>query len=52
MEDLFKLWTTYLAFAVKAKAGFMIGLAALEATYSTNLINVCDKKARDCTRTQ
>jgi hypothetical protein len=41
MEDLFKLWTAYLALAVEAKAGIMIGLAALEATYSNNLINVC-----------
>jgi hypothetical protein len=34
MEDLFKLWTAYLALGVEASAGVIIGLAAIEATYT------------------
>jgi uncharacterized membrane protein len=33
MEDLFKLWTAYLAVGIEASAGLIIGLAALEAIY-------------------
>jgi hypothetical protein len=33
MEDLFKLWTAYLAVGIEASAGAIIGLAALEAIY-------------------
>jgi uncharacterized membrane protein len=33
MEDLFKLWTAYLALGVEASAGVIIGLGAMEATY-------------------
>jgi uncharacterized membrane protein len=33
MEDLFKLWTAYLAVGIEASAGLIIDLAALEAIY-------------------
>lgn len=32
MEELFKVWTLYLATGVEAAAGIVIGLAALQAT--------------------
>jgi uncharacterized membrane protein len=38
MEDLFKLWTAYLALGVEASAGVIIGLGAIEATYKALLL--------------
>jgi uncharacterized membrane protein len=38
MEDLFKLWTAYLALGVEASAGVIIGLAAVEATYKALML--------------
>jgi uncharacterized membrane protein len=38
MEDLFKLWTAYLALGVEASAGVIIGLGAVEATYKALIL--------------
>jgi uncharacterized membrane protein len=33
VEDLFKLWTAYLAVGIEASAGVIVGLASFEAIY-------------------
>jgi uncharacterized membrane protein len=47
MEDLFKLWTAYLALGVEASAGIIIGLAAIEATYKALMLFFGQRKASE-----
>lgn len=47
MEDLFKLWTAYLAVGIETSAGAIIGLAALEAIYKALTLFFARKRSPD-----
>lgn len=47
VEELFKVWTAYLAVGIEASAGLIIGLAALEAIYKAIALFFVRRKSSD-----